>query len=84
MLQKMLTMSTREEVLSKWSEKGYKDESVWLTLLAVAVLEAKFGDEKELWELLADKAKKFLGANLKDVEGGVDKALEYAKSFVKQ
>jgi hypothetical protein len=82
-MQKMLGMGTREEVLAKGAEKGYKEESIWLTALAVAVIETKFGDEKELWELLADKAIQFLNANLKDVEGGVAKALEFAETFVK-
>ena len=53
------------------------DEKSWITALAVAVLEAKFGDQRDLWMLVADKAKKFLRKNSIEEE-----LIEKAKAII--
>jgi hypothetical protein len=45
-------------------------QMVWATILTLACLEKKFGNEKTSWELLEEKAKDYLDGALQDL--GVD------------
>ena len=55
-----------EKILGKKKEdvkiemSGGDDEDVWVTAIALAVIEKRFGKNKEIWKLVAEKAKKFL------------------------
>jgi hypothetical protein len=42
-LEKLLDLGARDAVLAMGEEEGYGDERVWLTALAIVVLENKFG-----------------------------------------
>ncbi len=56
------------------------DEPSWLTAIAIKILETKFADENELWQLLAEKADKFLDKCEKK-EDGLKKAAEVVNSI---
>jgi uncharacterized protein YegL len=49
-------------------------DQLWATLLALALLETKFGGEKDEWQLLATKAKKWARAQLRKL--GLEAALD--------
>ena len=58
--EKFLKM-TREEAQEKMKHLLPEiEERTRLTLLAIAILEVKFGAEKSMWELIAKKAEKWL------------------------
>ena len=46
----------------------------WLTAIAIFLLTKKFADEKVLWELIVDKAKKYLKKNGHDINNLLDMA----------
>ena len=46
----------------------------WITALAVALLMKKFDKDKTLWELVADKAKKYLIKHVTNVDDLLEKA----------
>jgi len=52
---------TERQIIEKFHETEV--DVVWITALALALLEKKFTDEKELWELIAKKAKIFIQTN---------------------
>jgi len=53
--------TTERQIIEKFHETEV--DVVWITALALALLEKKFTDEKELWELIANKAKIFIQTN---------------------
>merc|ERR1712172_185424 len=56
-----LTGMTERQIIEKFHETEV--DVVWITALALALLEKKFTEEKELWELIANKAKIFIQTN---------------------
>ena len=60
-LERMLKKGTKEEVVARGAALGFGDESAWITALALKILQKRFAAEKEMWELVASKAMKFLG-----------------------
>ena len=52
---------TKDEAKNKLVSGSLQmDEDIWVTALAVAILETKYASEKDLWNLVADKARAFL------------------------
>ena len=60
-LERMLKKGTKEEVVARGAALGFGDESAWITALALKILQKRFAAEKDMWELVASKAMKFLG-----------------------
>ena len=58
--------------------------TLWITALAIKIMEIKMSDKKDLWELVAQKSKKSLNAELKknkeQLQALLDKAEEYVNS----
>ena len=58
--------------------------TLWITALAIKILEIKMSDKKDLWELVAQKSKKSLNVELKknkeQLQALLDKAEEYVNS----
>ncbi len=71
---------TMSEVASKKLAEVKEDE-VWLTLVVVALLELTMAEKKELWELVADKAMKFVKKKMGEEVG---KMREGAKKIVEE
>ena len=57
--------------------------NLWLTVLAVKILELKMDEKKHLWELVADKSKKYLLKQLGNNEEEYKKLQETAVQYVK-
>ena len=55
------------------------DQTCWLTAVVLALLENKFDDEKESWEMMAEKAMKWLKAS-----GCGSDLIEKAKAFIQK
>ena len=58
---------------------GAQKGQAWLTALAVAIFEVKMAGQKDLWELVADKAKKFV---VKTLGERAEEAMSAAKEVV--
>jgi len=54
---------TENQITEKIQES--KANGVLITAVALAILEKKFPEDKELWELIANKAKKFIQKHAK-------------------
>ena len=52
---------TENQIIEKIQES--EADGVWITAVALAILEKKFPEDKELWELIAKKAKTFIKSN---------------------
>merc|ERR1712107_465013 len=63
-----------EEEMKKSCPSGESFE-VWITACAIAMLEKKYKNDKDLWQLVVDKAKKFVKSNIK---GSLDDVLKKA------
>jgi hypothetical protein len=61
-LQELIGM-TENQLMEKVQES--EPEDVWITAVALALLEKKFSEDKELWELIANKAKTFIQKHTK-------------------
>ena len=57
-------------------------ESVWATLLAVALLKHRHGDAEEEWELVVEKAMSWVKGCLASTSESVDELLKIAKSML--
>jgi hypothetical protein len=57
-------------------------QMVWATILTLACLEKKFGNEKTSWELLAEKAKDYLDGALQDLGVGAMDTNEMVQSLI--
>jgi hypothetical protein len=68
---------TERQMIEKFHETEV--DVVWITALALALLENKFTEEKELWELIANKAKMFIHTNAKT---NFDDIMTKAKAFL--
>merc|ERR1712062_284255 len=49
---------TENQLMEKCPEN--EEHITWITALAVAVFEKKFSNDKDLWELIAKKARKYI------------------------
>ena len=56
--------------------------NVWLTALAVKILELKMSEKKELWELVAEKSKKYILRELLKNEQEYRKLQERAEEYI--
>ena len=56
-----MNKGNKDAVVAGGAALGYGNESAWITALALTILERRFSDQKEMWELVASKAMKFLG-----------------------
>ena len=56
--------------------------NAWLTSLAMKILELKMGEKKDLWELVAEKSKKFLLSQLLNNEEEYNKLQEKAEEYI--
>ena len=54
----------------------------WVTVLVVAFLEVKMKDEKDMWELVADKAKKIVTKELGNDSKLLEEVLSKAKEAI--
>ena len=71
-LERMLNKGTKEEVVARGAALGFGDESAWITALALKMLQKRFAAEKEMWELVASKAMKFLGGQANGLLSATD------------
>jgi len=59
--------------------------TIWLTMVVVAFLKERCQDEKDVWELVVEKAKKWLQTQDQAlIRGKEDKATEFIKKMAKQ
>ena len=56
------------------------DLDFWITAICVVILETRFDQDKDLWVLVAEKAKKYLMKN----QNGTNEVLEKARKIVTQ
>ena len=76
------------ETLTNMPEDGLQstcppglDLDFWITAICVAILETRFDQDKDLWVLVSEKAKKYLIRNQK--KNCLDEILEEARRLVK-
>ena len=74
-LERMLNKGRKDAVVAKGAALGCDNESAWITALALKILEKKFAAEREMWELVASKAMKFLGEEAHVILGAVESFL---------
>lgn len=68
---------TRDEASGKVPRESEVDWECWLTVLVVVYLEERMAGDKELWELVAEKASRFIRARAGKQEDAIRKrALE--------
>jgi hypothetical protein len=72
-----LTGKSQEDLAAKRPAFAGSDD-LWLTAIAIVLLEA-MSAEKDLWELVVQKARKFLAKTLKNDD--IEKLLEAAKQI---
>ena len=56
---------------------------LWITALSMKILEIKMGDEKELWDLIARKSKKFLNLEMQKEKQDCKELMDQAEKYVK-
>ena len=56
--------------------------SLWITALALKIMEIKMSDKKELWELVAQKSKKSLNVELKNDKEQIQTILDQAEEYL--
>ena len=66
--------SPTETVIANAPKDVQSQTTIWLTLLALAILELKFAEKKSEWELIAKKAKKYLKDNGLKYKDYIDEA----------
>ena len=69
---------TRVEIIERCATEN-EDQTTWLTALAIVLLEMKFPNDNEIWELVVKKAKKYIQSNGKNQ---VDNIIQSAKTFL--
>ena len=57
-------LKMEEKELKKTCPKN-EDLNIWITAYAIALLEAKFDNDKELWEFVVKKAREFMKSSVK-------------------
>jgi hypothetical protein len=55
---------------------------LWITALAIKIIEVKMSDKKELWELVAQKSNKALNVELKNDEEQIQTILDQAEEYL--
>ena len=55
------------------------DMDIWITAICIALIEIKFKESKDLWELVTSKARKAIGRSTENM----DEILMMAKNHVK-
>ena len=56
--------------------------TLWITALAIKIMEIKMSDKRELWELVAQKSKKSLNVELKKSKEQLQELLDKAEEHV--
>ena len=56
---------------------------LWITALSMKILEVKMEDKKDLWDLVMQKSKKFLNAEVNKVNEKYENLMNQAEKFVK-
>ena len=69
---------TEVEIIGRYAMEN-EDQTTWLTALAIVLLEMKFPNDNEIWELVVKKAKKYIQSHGK---GQVDDIIQSAKNFL--
>ena len=69
---------TEVEIIERRATEN-EDQTTWLTALAIVLLEMKFPNDNEIWELVVKKAKKYIQSNGKSQ---VDDIIQSAKNFL--
>lgn len=57
--------------------------NVWATVLAVAFIEAKFAAQKEEWQMLTEKAAKWIKKQMSELNTQENKFFEAVKDLIK-
>ena len=57
--------------------------NLWITALAIKIMEIKMSDKKELWELVVQKSKKSINVELKKDKDQLQMLLGKAEEYVK-
>ena len=57
-----LIRKTEVEIIERCATEN-EDQTTWLTVLAIVLLEMKFPNDNEIWELVVKKAKKYIQSN---------------------
>ena len=59
------------------------DINLWITALSMKILEVKMADREDLWDLVMQKSKKFLKAEVNKVYENYENLMNQAEKFVK-
>ncbi len=83
-LERLLGAKSESDIASK-KPTGLKDANTWLTLVVVALLQLAMGEKKDMWELVAEKAMKFVQKELgKETEKMEEEAKKVVEEMLKQ
>ena len=58
--------------------------ALWITALAIQIMEIKMIENKDLWELVAEKSKKILHVELKKIMEHPQTVLDKAEEYIKR
>ena len=80
--------SVLEEYLGSYSDVMSScpngiDINLWITALSMKILEVKMADREDLWDLVMQKSKKFLNAEVNKVNENYENLMNQAEKFVK-
>ena len=59
------------------------DMKIWITVLAMEILEIKMDDEKDLWYLVVHKSKNYLKETMKNENKDYNSLIDLAEKYVK-
>ena len=71
-------LNMKEEEIKKNCPEGV-DMDIWITALCIALIEIKFKESKDLWELVTSKARKSIGRVTENMDEILVKAEKYVK-----
>ena len=57
--------------------------NLWITALAIKIMEVKMSEKKELWELVIQKSKKLLNKEIKKNSETIQLLLDKAEEYIK-
>ena len=81
-LAELIDRSETEFDLGRYSHIKINDNDVWTTALVVAFLEQQLGSEKGVWEMVVEKARKWMDEQVKE-HGLMQKTMHQAEHMVK-
>jgi hypothetical protein len=80
-LERQLNMVEKEDIVAMGKKVQCFDEPVWLTALAIAIIESKFSSEKDLWDMIVVKGREFIWKQSQDARRG-DVIIEVAAKVI--